>query len=199
MTARSPVCAAAGLGARVLPWLLATALGSAGPPVAAQTVRSTGPSAPSVAPSPASPCADAHLMERTLQRLNALRASGLACGGAPHPAAAPLAWSDTLARAAAGHARDMAQRRQLAHAGSDGSTGGDRLQRAGYDWQQWAENLGLGARSVDELMRLWAASPLHCDNLMLPGLQDVGLACVEGSDRRPYWSMTLGTPRGPLR
>jgi uncharacterized protein YkwD len=151
------------------------------------------------APADAGRCGDPSLNDLALARLNALRAAGLACGGTANPPAAPLAWSDTLARAAAGHARDMAERRRMAHAGSDGSTGGDRLQRAGYDWQQWAENLGQGVRTVDELMRLWAASPRHCENLMLPGLQDVGLACVEVGDRRPYWSMTLGASRDPLR
>jgi uncharacterized protein YkwD len=146
----------------------------------------------------AAACSDARLAEQAVVRLNALRATGLSCGGTPMPPASPLSWSDTLARAAAAHAQDMAQRGQMAHAGSDGSQGGERLLRAGYDWQEWAENLGVGTRSVDLLMRLWAASPKHCENLMQPGLQQMGMACAEGRDHRPYWSMTLATPRGAL-
>ena len=140
-------------------------------------------------------CHDAALTERALQRLNAMRAAGLRCGDTDHAPAPPLAWSARLTDAAAVHAQDMAERNQMAHTGSDGSRGGERLMRAGYDWEVWAENLGTGTRSVDELMRLWAASPGHCSNLMIPDLQQMGLACAAGRNGRAFWSLTMGTPR----
>jgi uncharacterized protein YkwD len=141
------------------------------------------------------PCHDAALTTRALHRLNALRAEGLTCGHVAQAPAPPLAWSARLTDAAAAHAQDMAERNQMAHTGRDGSRGGDRLLRAGYDWQVWAENLGTGTRSVDELMRLWAASPGHCANLMLSDLQQMGLACAVGRNGRAFWSLTLGTLR----
>lgn len=140
-------------------------------------------------------CHDSTLTARALQRLNELRAEGLRCGSTAHGPAAALVWSDRLAMAAAVHAQDMAEHNRMAHAGSDGSRGGDRMLRVGYDWQVWAENLGVGTRSVDELMRLWAASPGHCTNLMIPDLQQMGMACAVGRDNRAYWSLTMGTPR----
>jgi len=145
--------------------------------------------------SAAEACHDAALTERALQRLNALRAAGLRCGDEAHAPAPPLVWNARLTDAAALHAQDMAEHQQMAHTGSDGSRGGDRLLRAGYDWQVWAENLGTGTRSVDELMRLWAASPGHCSNLMIPDLQQMGLACAAGRNGRAYWSLTMGTLR----
>lgn len=140
-------------------------------------------------------CHDASMLQRAQQRLNALRTTGLRCGSDDLAAVEPLLWSDRLARAAEAKAADMAEQGQMSHEGSDGSRGGERILRAGFNWWVWAENLGVGARSVDELLRLWMSSPGHCANLMHRDAQMMGLACATGRDGRPYWALELATPR----
>jgi uncharacterized protein YkwD len=51
----------------------------------------------------------------------------------------PLAYNETLARAAQAHAEDCTRRGSCSHTGSDGSTIKERVRRAGYDGRSWAE------------------------------------------------------------
>ena len=105
-----------------------------------------------------------------------------------------------MAEASAAHAQDLAGRNELAHAGRDGSHGSDRLRRVGYAWRRWAENLGAGRRaSLDDMLRLWLASPGHCANLMQAELLHAGLACVVNADQRVFWVLELAAPSVPTR
>lgn len=151
--------------------------------------------APRLVAAPLLSCDSLELRDRALSLVNKLRAEGVPCGSSPSVPAPPLQWSEVAMRAAHLHALDMATNSRLAHAGSDGRSGGDRLTEAGFSWRRWAENLAAGTRSLDEVMRLWAASPTHCVNLMQPQLSQMGLSCVNGHDGRMYWAMSLATPR----
>lgn len=142
----------------------------------------------------AAPCPPDDQVAAALAALNQLRAGGLVCGERPFGPAPPLTWSAPLAAVAAGYARELAQRGQLAHADANGQLGGDRLQRAGYAWQRWAENLAAGPRSAESSLQWWATSPGHCAQLMDGRLQQAGLACAEARGR-PYWVLMLATPR----
>ena len=142
----------------------------------------------------ASPCPPVDLPQQALQAVNALRASGARCAGRLMPPAPPLQWSATAARAAAHHAADMAGHGALAHRGSDGSQGGDRLDQAGYVWSSWGENLGQGHRSVAALVAHWMASPGHCANLLNPRFTELGMACARGAGEPPFWAMTVARP-----
>ncbi|MCS7089580.1 MAG: CAP domain-containing protein [Verrucomicrobiota bacterium] len=62
--------------------------------------------------------------------------------------AAPLAMSVELLAAARRHSWDMATNRFQGHTGSDGSSPGDRINRVGYPWQMYGENVFAYARSV---------------------------------------------------
>lgn len=64
---------------------------------------------------------------------------------APAP---PLAMSAELLQAARQHSWDMATNGFQGHTGSDGSTPGDRISRAGYPWMTYGENVFAYARSV---------------------------------------------------
>lgn len=142
----------------------------------------------------ASPCPPVDLPQQALQAVNALRANGARCAGRLMPPAPPLLWSATAAQAAAQHAADMAGHGALAHRGSDGSQGGDRLEQAGYLWSSWGENLGQGHRSVTTLVAHWAASPGHCANLLNPRFTELGMACARSDGDQPFWAMTLARP-----
>ena len=128
-----------------------------------------------------------------LAEANRLRAAGASCGaeGRFGPAA-PLAWNETLARAAATHAAFRARRQQLIHEGPAGETPADRALALGYDYRRVAENLAFGQRDVAAVLRAWAASPSHCANQHDPVVDEAALACARARDGTPYWVMVLG-------
>ena len=127
--------------------------------------------------------------------LNAWRAQGGRCGLKRFPAAAPLKWDARLAQAAQQQALDMASRRQLTHAGSDGSRAADRLASAGYEWGAVAENIARGQADLPAVMAAWARSAGHCRNALDAQFLHLGLACVQTDDKAPpFWALVLAAP-----
>jgi uncharacterized protein YkwD len=133
-----------------------------------------------------------------LRAANAARAQGRSCGGRNYPAAPPLKWNATMGEAALEHSRDMAHEAILSHQGSDGSTVGKRLTRAGYIWTLAGENIMLGVGTAEEAVQGWVDSPGHCVNLMNPAFTEMGAAYAVDNERRGgniYWTQVLGAPR----
>lgn len=113
--------------------------------------------------------------------LNALRAShGLNA----------LGYSAALEAAAAHHARDMLQSRSFSHTGSDGSSVGQRVRRAGYRWCFVAENLAQGQRDLAQVLEAWAASPGHRANMLSREVTEFALVQADGY----IWVMVLARP-----
>jgi uncharacterized protein YkwD len=142
--------------------------------------------------------ADPHAVaRRVLTLVNAARARRRACGARSFAAAAPLAWSDTLAAAARVHAEDMERHDFFDHTGSDGSDPLARVRRAGYTAVAAGENLAFNQESAEEVVRGWLASPHHCANIMDPRFRELGLAYVVSRRREQsiYWDLTLGARR----
>jgi uncharacterized protein YkwD len=141
-------------------------------------------------------CATAFTPAQAEAALNAWRARGARCGLKRMPAAAPLKWDARLAQAAQTQSEDMARRRQLTHAGSDGGRASDRLSRTGYDWGAVAENIARGQADLPTVMAAWGRSAGHCRNAMDPQFQHMGLACVQGEDKTPpFWTLVLAAPQ----
>ena len=90
----------------------------------------TAPSSPASAPAAPPPANVADWPRETVRLINEVRAQH----GLP-----PLAYNETLARAAQGQANDCAQRGWCSHTGSDGSDIKARVIRAGYQPASWAE------------------------------------------------------------
>lgn len=133
---------------------------------------------------------------RVLALVNEARASARRCGWKRLPAAPPLARSAVLDRAALEHARDMASRGRMEHAGSDGSTPGERATRAGYRWGTIGENVATGQTTPEQVVASWLESPRHCTNLMDPAYAEMGIgfAADPGNAAAIYWAQVLGTP-----
>lgn len=100
--------------------------------------------------------------------------------------------SDKLQQAAEAHANDMRAKGFFSHTGSNGSTVGKRVRKAGYRFCWVAENIAKGQKSLDEVMHSWVTSPGHLKNMVHPRASDYGLARVEGD----IWVMTLGSRQG---
>src|SRR5687767_2846426 len=79
-----------------------------------------------------------------LALVNEARARPRRCGGKRLESVSALARSAVLDAVAVAHARDMAARGGMRHAGTDGSTPGERATRAGYRWRVVGENVARG-------------------------------------------------------
>lgn len=129
--------------------------------------------------------------------VNLLRATGRECGTEFLPAAAPLAWNELLEQVAKSHSDDMATHNFFSHTGSDGSSPGQRLTNADYNWQSVGENISTGLHSLQETIDGLVASAGHCANIMNSGFIQMGMACSYNdlSDNKVYWTQVFATPK----
>lgn len=144
------------------------------------------------------PRQDAATVSRLVLALtNQARARARTCGWRHFRAARPLSLAPALTRAASAHARDMAAHDFFSHVGSDGSTPGERVTRAGYSWSMVGENIASGVRTPQEAVAGWLASPEHCANIMTAGFRQMGVAfAVNGASAQVIdWSEEFGTQR----
>jgi uncharacterized protein YkwD len=102
----------------------------------------------------------------------------------------PVTVDARLTKAAQGHSQDQADRGEMTHTGSDGSTPGQRATRAGYRWSRIGENVAMGTRSPQRVMELWMNSPSHRDNILNCAFRHIGVAQVNG-----YWTQDFGRPK----
>lgn len=105
-------------------------------------------------------------------------------------------YDDRLPDAARAHAADMARNPGLRHIGSDGSDGGQRIRRAGYEWKEWGEVIGWGfGGDTARMVQWWLESPQHRDILLSPVLRDIGVGVARGDDGQWYYVVALATLR----
>lgn len=134
----------------------------------------------------------AGLEEALLQEVNAFRMSQ----GRP-----PLRLEPRLNRAALWHSRDMLNRNQMGHSGSDGSDPGLRISRAGYRWRSYRENVGAGYMDVRQAVLGWIHSPGHRENLLADDVTQAGVGYADGPGMmggnipRRFWTLVLAAPR----
>ncbi|CAM3428150.1 CAP domain-containing protein [Paracoccus nototheniae] len=118
---------------------------------------------------------------------NQLRQQAGLAGVAPNP---------QLARVAAAHACDMAQRGRMTHLGDKTTGPAMRLKQAGYQPTISAENIAAGPYSLPRVLAEWNASPGHQANIMLPQVRDYGVGQALGPDGRTvYWAAVYSAPR----
>ncbi|MEV5872957.1 CAP domain-containing protein [Streptomyces sp. NPDC052101] len=155
-----------------------------------EPVRTASPKATSAAsqapaaPSTPKPTATASgVVARILQLVNAERAK-VGCH--------PLTLNPTLTKAAQAHSADMAAHRNMSHTGSDGSSPGDRITRAGYSWSEYGENVAYGYATADEVMAGWMSSPGHRANILNCSFKEIGIGLAQPGS---YWTQDFGTAR----
>lgn len=110
--------------------------------------------------------------------------------------APPVTWNPRLARAARGHAANMARQERMEHA-MDGEGPGERVARRGYRGA-WAENLAVGwgeGASPEAAVEWWMGSPAHRRNLLNPRLREMGVGVRVGADGRTYYCQEFGGGR----
>jgi uncharacterized protein YkwD len=137
----------------------------------------------------------AAVSRRVLALTNQARAQARHCGARGFPPAPALTLSAALTRAARAHAQDMAAHRIFSHTGSDGSTPGTRVSRAGYRWSMVGENIASGVGTARAVVAGWLASPHHCANIMTAGYRQMGVAFAISPANPQYidWTEDFGT------
>ncbi|GAB1333980.1 hypothetical protein ACE1SV_05700 [Streptomyces sp. E-15] len=104
----------------------------------------------------------------------------------------PLTLNATLTKAAQAHSDDMAAQRNMSHTGSDGSSPGDRITRAGYTWSSYGENVAYGYTTADQVMAGWMSSPGHRANILNCSFKEIGVGLAQPGS---YWTQDFGTAR----
>ncbi|GAB4036503.1 CAP domain-containing protein [Spirosoma gilvum] len=135
------------------------------------------------------------LQQEVLAYINEARSQTCLCGTTVYPAVAPLTLNARLNGAADKFAVDMATYNYFSHTGRDGSQPWDRISREGYQWSSVGENIAAGYPSARSVVDAWLSSPGHCQNIMNPYFQNVGVgyAYNVNSTYRYYWVTDFGT------
>jgi uncharacterized protein YkwD len=118
-----------------------------------------------------------------LQLVNEVRQKGCQCGDTYYYPATKVTWNTQLELAAYNHSSDMYRNKYFSHTAPDGSNGGVRIDRVGYDWMAYGENIGTGYTSEHEVVDAWVKSPGHCKNIMNKAYKEMGVARVGN-----YWT-----------
>ncbi|MBB5126175.1 CAP domain-containing protein [Streptomyces griseoloalbus] len=102
----------------------------------------------------------------------------------------PVKVNATLTGAAQKHSEDMAASGNMSHTGSDGSSPGDRITRAGYNWSTYGENVAYGYSTPEQVMAGWMASPGHKENIVNCAFKEIGVGLAQPGG---YWTQDFGT------
>ena len=130
--------------------------------------------------------------------VNDARAVGRSCGKYGYFGAVPsLRPNKKLADAAKAHSDDMLTNDFFSHTSSNGDEASDRIERQGYRWSTWGENIAWGYPDAAAATQALIDSPGHCRNIMNPSFKEIGVGvATDGSQRsRIYWTQNFGTPR----
>lgn len=140
--------------------------------------------------------------QKILDDVNAARAQPRDCDSTHrYGAASPLTWNAQLAGAALAHSQDMAQNgynEADPHAGSDGNSAQQRIERAGYtNWSSNGENVAAGytVGGPNDVVAAWLASPGHCENIMNPQFREIGISFValRGARYNGFFTQDFGS------
>ncbi|MCF1508744.1 CAP domain-containing protein [Streptomyces glomeratus] len=149
-------------------------------PSPVKTTASATPASPSA---PKATATASGTVARIVQLVNAER-SKAGCS--------PVTLNATLTKVAQAHSEDMASHRNMSHTGSDGSSPGDRITRAGYSWSTYGENVAYGYATPEQVMAGWMSSPGHRANILDCAFKQIGVGLAQPGD---YWTQDFATAR----
>ncbi|MET8010117.1 CAP domain-containing protein [Streptomyces sp. NPDC005271] len=104
----------------------------------------------------------------------------------------PVKVNDQLTKAAQDHSEDMASHSNMSHTGSDGSSPGDRIERAGYSWSTYGENVAQGYSTPKSVMDGWMSSSGHKANILNCHFKEIGVGLSKSGN---YWTQDFGAAR----
>ena len=125
-----------------------------------------------------------------LEIMNTHRANGATCGNNSKDPVPALVWSVELEQAALNHSQDMFQKDYFSHTSKDGTEPDERIAATGYSFSTWGENIAQGQDTEIIVMKSWMNSTGHCNNIMNPNFEEVGVA--KSGD---YWVQVFAKPK----
>jgi uncharacterized protein YkwD len=108
----------------------------------------------------------------------------------------PLKLDSYLVTAAAALTNDMAKHDRMSHLGPDDADLRRRLKAAGYNYMLAAENVGIGQKSLAELIAAWKKDPTENRTMLLPQAREMGIAYQYRPDTnsRTFWTLVVAAP-----
>jgi uncharacterized protein YkwD len=106
----------------------------------------------------------------------------------------PLTEDATLTDVAEKYAELMARKQQLGH-GVDGTSSGDRLDKAGYRWGWCGENVDKGSPDAGAAVQGWMDSTGHRGNILKPKSKHIGVGVAYSSTGVPYYCQVFAQPQ----
>ncbi|MFG1778468.1 CAP domain-containing protein [Micromonospora sp. NPDC049051] len=106
---------------------------------------------------------------------------------------AAVSIDDKLMTAAQRHSQDQADHQKMSHTGSDGSNVGTRLDRVGYSWRTYGENVAWNQKTPAAVMTAWMNSSGHRANILNCAFTEIGVGVA--SSNGPYWTQVFAAPR----
>ena len=125
--------------------------------------------------------------QKLVDLVNRYRTEGCTCGSEQMPPVGTITWNETLAKAAYLHSKDMKQNNYFSHTGKDGSNAGERIERQGYNWRTYGENIAEGYTNEQAVIEGWIDSEGHCRNIMKASFEEMGI----GREAN-YWTQVFG-------
>ncbi|RAO27534.1 Non-specific serine/threonine protein kinase [Micromonospora noduli] len=104
-----------------------------------------------------------------------------------------LSIDDKLMTAAQRHSQDQADNQNMSHTGSDGSNAGTRLDRVGYTWRTYGENVAWNQKTPAAVMDAWMNSSGHRANILNCAFTEIGVGIANSNG--PYWTQVFAAPR----
>jgi uncharacterized protein YkwD len=145
--------------------------------------KKPAPSPPSrTATTSAAPHGNAALEAQVLTLVNKVRATG-GCKA--------LTSNSRLVLAARRHSQFMADSGKHGHDGIGDGTPQDRIEKAGYSWRGWGENIAWGYRTADSVMDGWMNSAGHRANILNCSYREIGVGVDSGGTN---WTQDFGIP-----
>ena len=139
------------------------------------------PAATAQKPCPSASAVPADLSKRALVRRRSACSTSNATAGGP-----PLRLNARLAKAALGHARDMARKDYFAHDSQSGANFVDRIKRTGYlhgvgTWTvgeniAWASGAQASPRAI---VQAWMRSAGHRANILSGAFHEIGIGVAQ--------------------
>ncbi|SOE16000.1 Uncharacterized conserved protein YkwD, contains CAP (CSP/antigen 5/PR1) domain [Streptomyces sp. 2323.1] len=145
--------------------------------------KPTAGASKAAAPSPSASASSAPASGATAQVVKLVNAERSKAG------CSPLTVNAKLTKAAQDHSQDMADHKNMSHTGSDGSSPGDRITKAGYSWSAYGENVAYGYSSPESVMQGWMTSPGHKRNILDCSFKEIGVGHAQPGD---YWTQDFG-------
>ena len=82
----------------------------------------------------------------------------------------------------------------VGHTGADGSNAGSRIDRAGYSWSYYSENVAAGQTTPEQVVAGWMGSAGHRANILAPAAVNLGVGYVQqtGTQYEHFWTANFG-------